>query len=179
MTPDLCTLGKVIGGGYPLAAIAGRADIMAHFDAASVGMERFVKQVGTLSGNPVAAAAGLATLGVLSEPGTYERLAETGRELMTQLGAALADAGIEAQVIGEPACFDAIFTSGEIRDYRGMARGDAGMQARFNGLLRERGILKGESKYYLSCAHGAGEVAETVAIWRDAAQALAMTRGAA
>ncbi|MGI4793947.1 MAG: aspartate aminotransferase family protein [Janthinobacterium lividum] len=172
VTPDLCTLGKVIGGGYPLAAIAGRADIMAHFDAASVGADKFVKQIGTLSGNPVAAAAGLATLKALSEPGTYERLAETGRELMAHLQAALDDVGIAAQVIGEPACFDAIFASGEIRDYRGMARADAAMQARFNTLLRERGILKGESKYYLSCAHTERDVAETVAIWRDAAKEL-------
>ena len=174
VTPDLCTLGKVIGGGYPLAAIAGRADIMAHFDVASVGADKFVKQIGTLSGNPVAAAAGLATLKALSEPGTYERLAATGRELMAQLQAALDDVGIAAQVIGEPACFDAIFTAGEIRDYRGMARGDTAMQARFNTLLRARGILKGESKYYLSCAHDERDVAETVAIWRDAAKELAI-----
>ena len=173
VTPDLCTLGKVIGGGYPLAAIAGRADIMAHFDAASVGADRFVKQIGTLSGNPVAAAAGLATLKVLSEPGTYERLAETGRELMAQLRATLSEVGIPAQVIGEPACFDAIFTANEIRDYRGMARGDTAMQTRFNALLRERGILKGESKYYVSCAHDAHDVSETIAAWRDAAKALA------
>ena len=173
VTPDLCTLGKVIGGGYPLAAIAGRADIMAHFDAASVGADRFVKQIGTLSGNPVAAAAGLATLRVLQEPGTYERLAETGRELMAQLGAALGEAGITAQILGEPACFDAIFAAGEIRDYRGIARGDAAMQARFNALLRDRGILKGESKYYVSCAHDARDVADTVAAWREAAQVLA------
>ena len=173
VTPDLCTLGKVIGGGYPLAAIAGRADIMAHFDAASVGADRFVKQIGTLSGNPVAAAAGLATLKVLSEPGTYERLAETGRELMAQLRATLSEVGIPAQVIGEPACFDAIFTANEIRDYRGMARGDTAIQTRFNALLRERGILKGESKYYVSCAHDAHDVSETIAAWRDAAKALA------
>ncbi len=172
VTPDLCTLGKVIGGGHPLAAVAGRADIMAHFDAASVGADRFVKQIGTLSGNPVAAAAGLATLRVLSAPGTYDRLAETGRELMTQLGAALADAGIEAQVVGKPSCFDAVFAAGEIRDYRSLARSDAAVQTRFNALLRERGILKGESKYYVSTAHDARDVAETTLIWRDAARAL-------
>src|SRR5580700_5488911 len=62
VVPDLCTLGKVIGGGFPLAAIAGRADIMAHFDRNAVGDDGFLVQVGTLSGNPVAAAAGLATL---------------------------------------------------------------------------------------------------------------------
>jgi glutamate-1-semialdehyde 2,1-aminomutase len=173
VTPDLCTLGKVIGGGYPLAAVAGRADIMAHFDAATVGPDRFVKQIGTLSGNPVAAAAGVATLRVLQAPGTYERLAETGRELMARLGAALAEAGITAQVIGEPSCFDAVFADGEIRDYRGLARGNPVLQTRFNALLCERGILKGESKYYVSVAHDARDVADATDAWRDAAQLLA------
>ncbi|MEM1302357.1 MAG: aminotransferase class III-fold pyridoxal phosphate-dependent enzyme, partial [Pseudomonadota bacterium] len=65
VTPDLCTLGKVIGGGFPLAALAGRADIMAHFDKAAVGPDGWLMQTGTLSGNPVAAAAGLKTLEIL------------------------------------------------------------------------------------------------------------------
>ena len=68
VVPDLCTLGKVIGGGFPLAAIAGRAEIMAHFDKSKVGDENFLVQIGTLSGNPVAAAAGLATLAILKRP---------------------------------------------------------------------------------------------------------------
>ena len=79
VTPDLCTLGKVIGGGFPLAAIAGRADIMAHFDKGAVAEDEFLIQIGTLSGNPVAAAAGLATLEVLKRPGAYERIFEIGR----------------------------------------------------------------------------------------------------
>ena len=70
VVPDLCTLGKVIGGGFPLAAIAGRAEIMAHFDRSAVGDDGFLMQVGTLSGNPVAAAAGLATLEILQAAGS-------------------------------------------------------------------------------------------------------------
>ena len=77
VTPDLCTLGKVIGGGFPLAAIAGKDEVMARFDRARTAPEQFVPQVGTLSGNPIAAAAGLATLHVLRRPGTYERLFDT------------------------------------------------------------------------------------------------------
>src|SRR5208283_5612023 len=76
--PDICTLGKIIGGGFPLAAVTGRADIMAHFDRAKVGDDGFMPQVGTLSGNPVAAVAGLATLAVLKQPGTYEKVFATG-----------------------------------------------------------------------------------------------------
>ena len=78
MTPDLCTLGKVIGGGFPLAAIAGREDMMAQFDRAVVGDERFLFQIGTLSGNPVAAVAGLATLEVLKRPGHMRRSSRPG-----------------------------------------------------------------------------------------------------
>ena len=62
VVPDICTLGKIIGGGFPLAAIAGRDDIMAHLDRGRVGADGFMPQIGTLSGNPVAAVAGLATL---------------------------------------------------------------------------------------------------------------------
>jgi len=79
VVPDLCTLGKVIGGGFPLAAIAGRADIMTHFDRDRAGDEGFLMQVGTLSGNPVAAAAGLATLEILRRPSAYDHLFATGR----------------------------------------------------------------------------------------------------
>ena len=96
VVPDLCTLGKVIGGGFPLAAIAGRADIMAHFDRNAVGDDGFLMQVGTLSGNPVAAAAGLATLEILRRPGAYESLFATGRELMGALTELLKRHGVAA-----------------------------------------------------------------------------------
>ena len=82
VTPDICTLGKAIGGGFPLAAIAGRADIMAHFDKGAVAEDSFLMQIGTLSGNPIAAAAGLKTLEILKRPGAYERIFKTGRALM-------------------------------------------------------------------------------------------------
>ncbi len=81
VTPDLCTLGKVIGGGFPLSAVAGRADIMAHFDRAAVGEAGFLPAIGTLSGNPVAAVAGLATLRILKRPGAYERIFANGRAI--------------------------------------------------------------------------------------------------
>ena len=94
VVPDLCTLGKIIGGGFPLAAVAGRADIMAQFDRAKVGDERFLPQIGTLSGNPVASVAGLATLAMLKRPGSYEKAFATGRTLMQGLAQAVRDAGL-------------------------------------------------------------------------------------
>jgi glutamate-1-semialdehyde 2,1-aminomutase len=171
--PDLCTLGKVIGGGFPLAAIAGRAEIMAHFDKSKVGDENFLVQIGTLSGNPVAAAAGLATMEILRRPGAYEQIHATGRQLMQALGGLLQRAGIPAQITGEPPLFDVVFTDQPIRDYRSTLTGDAELMRRFNALLRERGILKGESKYYVSLAHTSEDVRFTIAAWESAINALA------
>ena len=173
VVPDLCTLGKVIGGGFPLAAIAGRADIMAHFDRQAVGDDGFLMQVGTLSGNPVAAAAGLATLEILRRPGAYDRLFAIGRGLMATLTELLRRNGLTAQVIGEPPLFDAVFSGEVVRDYRGTLRGNAEMGRRFNALLRERGILKGESKYYVSLAHTTEDIRHTSEAWASAIEVLA------
>ena len=126
VTPDLCTLGKIVGGGFALAAIAGRADIMKHFDRLAMDDEDFIFQVGTLSGNPVAAVAGLATLDILKRPGAYEQVFATGRELMAALSGLLKNAGIKAQVIGEPPLFDVVFTDQPIKDYRDTLQGRQG-----------------------------------------------------
>jgi glutamate-1-semialdehyde 2,1-aminomutase len=172
VVPDLCTLGKVIGGGFPLAAIAGRADIMAHFDRNAVGEEGFLTQIGTLSGNPVAATAGLATLEILRRPGAYERLFTTGRELMGALADLLKRKGVTAQVVGEPPLFDVVFIGEPVRDYRGALRGNADMLRRFNAALRERGILKGESKYYVSLAHTPDDIRHTIDAWTSSVEVL-------
>jgi len=89
--PDVCTLGKIVGGGFPLGAIAGRADIMAHFDKDKVGQDGFLMHVGTLNGNPVAAVAGLKTLEILRRPGQYEKLYATGEALMRAMGERLGE----------------------------------------------------------------------------------------
>ena len=172
VTPDLCTLGKIVGGGFALAAIAGRADIMRHFDRLAVEDEDFLFQVGTLSGNPVAAVAGLATLDVLKRPGTYEGVFATGRELMAALDRLLKQAGLPAQVIGEPPLFDVVFTDHPIRDYRDTLRGDKAMLGRFNQALRARGIMKGESKYYVSVAHTRADIDHTIDAWSEAVKVL-------
>jgi glutamate-1-semialdehyde 2,1-aminomutase len=179
VTPDLCTLGKIIGGGFPLAAIAGRADIMAHFDRALVGDDGFLMQVGTLSGNPVASVAGLATLDILRRPGAYERVFATGRALMDGISGILREAGVPAQVIGEPPLFDVFFTTGEVRDYRGTLRSDPAMQRHVNATLRARGVLKGDSKFYVSLAHDERDVAQTLDAFRHAIATLPGSRAVA
>jgi glutamate-1-semialdehyde 2,1-aminomutase len=176
VTPDLCTLGKIIGGGFPLAAIAGRADIMAHFDKGIVGDDGFLMQIGTLSGNPVAAAAGLATLEILKRPGAYEKVFATGRALMEGAERTLKEVGLTAQVIGIPPLFDIVFATGDIHDYRAMLRRDAEREKRFTTRLRAEGVLKGDSKFYVSLAHDEADIRRTLAAWSTAAKAEAEGR---
>jgi glutamate-1-semialdehyde 2,1-aminomutase len=168
VVPDICTLGKVIGGGFPLAAIAGRDEIMALFDRSRTQRDHYLPQIGTLSGNPVAAVAGLATLEILKRPGTYERLFETGRMLMSALSERLTAAGLEAQVVGEPPLFDVVFAAGDIRNYRDTLRADTTRMAQFNSLLREQGILKGDNKYYLSTSLTEADLEHTLGAWDEA-----------
>ncbi len=168
VTPDICTLGKIIGGGFPLAAVAGRADIMAHFDRAKSGDEGYLMQVGTLSGNPIAAAAGLATLEILKRPGAYDGVRAHGRALMDGMNAALRRAGLPGQALGETVMFDVIFADGPLTDYRALQRQDTAMAARFNRRLRAAGILKGDSKYYLSIAHTQADIDFTLAAFQAA-----------
>ena len=179
VTPDICTLGKVIGGGFPLAALAGTDEIMSRFDRAKAGDDGFLVQIGTLSGNPIASAAGLASMGILKRPGAYERIFATGRELMGTLSELLKSAGIPAVVTGEPPLFDVVFGVTEVRNYRDVLKGDAETMRIFNRLLRERGILKGESKYYISLAHDAADIRFTKDAWKDALKELVKLRKAA
>jgi glutamate-1-semialdehyde 2,1-aminomutase len=176
VTPDICTLGKIIGGGFPLAAIAGRADIMAHFDRGLVGDDGFLMQVGTLSGNPIAAAAGLATLNVLKQPGVYDRVFAAGQKLMDAFARMIRDAGLPAQLVGIPPLFDVVFATGDIADYRATLRADKEMQGRFNKSLRASGIFKGENKYYLSIAHDEADLRQTIDAFATAVEAEARLR---
>ena len=116
----------------------------------------------------MAAAAGLATLEILKRPGTYERLFEMGRMLMSALSERLTAAGLEAQVVGEPPLFDVVFAAGDIRNYRDTLRADAKRMAQFNALLRERGILKGDNKYYLSTSLTEADLEHTLGAWDEA-----------
>ena len=162
ITPDICTMGKIIGGGFPLAAIGGRADIMALFDRVKAGEENFLTQIGTLSGNPVAAAAGLATLEILRRPDAYKPAYAAGQALMDGMTEQVRRAGLPGQALGHPVMFDMVFADGDIHDYRGVLRADAGMAKRFTQTMREEGILKSEGKMYLSIAHTAEDVRRTL-----------------
>lgn len=172
VTPDVCTLGKIIGGGFPLAAIAGRRDIMAHFDREQVGADGFLMQVGTLSGNPVAASAGLKTLEILRRSGTYDRLRASGKHIMSAASAALNRAGHAHRIVGHESLFDVVLTAQRVTDYREFIAADKAKGDRFNASLRSSGILKAPGKTYVSTALSEDDLDEIEDAFNSAARAL-------
>ncbi len=159
--PDMTTLGKVVGGGMPAAAFGGRADIMA-----SLAPDGPVYQAGTLSGNPVAMAAGLATLERIDEPGFYDRLGERTKQLTDGLAAAATDAGISLCVEQQGGMFGFVFTdSGPVRSFAQVAAADIErFKAFFHGMLDE-GVYLAPSAFeagFVSAAHGESEIEQTL-----------------
>ena len=116
--------------------------------------------------------AGLATLGVLRADDAYARLFDTGRKLMDGLGRAMRNAGVDAQVCGEPCVFDIVFTGQPVVDYWSSVSGDKSRAARFDALLQERGVLKG-MKFYVSLAHTQDDVDHAIGAFEAAAAELA------
>ena len=167
VTPDLCSVGKIMGGGYPLAAILGRAEIMSVYDRGEVDSDTFVSQIGTLNGNPVACAAGLATLEVLrDDPDAYRRVHGSGAALRNAMTELCEENGIPVQSCGEDAVFDFCFTDQPVNNYRDILSGDGAMLGRLNAGLLERGILKGGQKYYPSAVHTEEDVERTIEAYR-------------
>jgi len=161
ITPDLTTLGKIVGGGMPAAAFGGRADIMA-----SLAPDGPVYQAGTLSGNPVAMAAGLATLGLIDEPGFYEALSEKTKQLIEGLTTAAADAGIPVATECEGGMFGLVFTDApSVRSFDQVAAADVErFKTFFHGMLDE-GIYLAPSAFeagFVSAAHGDDEINATI-----------------
>ncbi len=173
VTPDLCTLGKIIGGGFPLAAVAGRKPIMDHFDKAIVGPEKWLMMLGTLSGNPVAAVAGLKTMEILRRDGAYEMLNAHGVRLQAMFRTHLDAAGVAHRIVGHPTLFDVVFTDKDVRTYRDVLAADAKAGARFNAVLRENGVFKSPGKVYPSLALTEADFELTEAAIERAVQALA------
>src|SRR5213594_1842807 len=167
VVPDLAAFGKIIGGGFPLAAVVGREEIMRHLAPEQARTGGQVQQAGTLNGNPIACAAGLATLAELRKPGTYERLFRTGARLKAGLQAAVTKHGVAAQVSGEPPVFDLFFTDRPVVDYRATLTADRAKITRFNQELLRRGAVKAVNKIYVSLAHSEADVEETLGIFDE------------
>ncbi|HEX4884142.1 MAG TPA: aspartate aminotransferase family protein [Casimicrobiaceae bacterium] len=173
--PDLACYGKAISGGFPMAAVAGRADVMAVLDARSRPREQVVWATNTLNGNPVCAAAGLAALDVLAEPGTYDRLRRIGSRLRHGLVEAGERHGFAVQAPGEDAVFGIRFTDRRpLRNWIDLLTADKTLGWRWAMELLARGLLVNPNeKFYISIAHTEDDVDATLAIADAAFAAIA------
>ena len=159
--PDLSAIGKIVGGGFPLAGVVGRRELMEHYDAKAVAPEDFVPQTGTLSGNPVAAAAGLATLEVLREPGVYAAYHARAARLRSTLQRLLDEAEVPAVVSGVDMMFDVYFTDQPIVDYRSTLV-DKTLNRVFDNTLLEHGVFKPSGKTYVGVCHTDADIDRTI-----------------
>jgi glutamate-1-semialdehyde 2,1-aminomutase len=149
--PDLTTLGKVIGGGLPVGAYAGRREIMEQVAPAGA-----MYQAGTLSGNPLAMTAGIETLKVLQEPGTFEAIVQKTDRLAEGIGKAAREAGVEVTQTKVGTMFSTFFTPDAVIDYESAKRADSERFARFFRAMLERGVYLAPSQFeagFTSLAH--------------------------
>ena len=163
VTPDLSTFGKIIGGGMPVGAYGGREDIMR-----MVSPDGPVYQAGTLSGNPIATAAGLATLRILKEDaGIYDRLEARAKELADAVREA---AGERVRVNQIGSLMSVFFTEDAVTDYESATHSDTKQYADYFGYLLDRGIYVAPSQFeamFLSDAHSKEDVERTIEVMRE------------
>jgi len=170
VTPDLTCLGKIIGGGLPVGAYGGRADLMELVSPAGP-----VYQAGTLSGNPLAMTAGLWSLNQL-KPGTYMYLAKLGTRLGAGLAAAAREAGVALQVNAIGSVLTPFFTDRPVRDYQSATGASTELYARFFRSVLARGVYPPPSQFeawFLSTAHTVKDVDKTIAAAREAMKEVA------
>ncbi len=168
--PDLTTLGKIIGGGLPVGAYGGIAGLMDLVAPAGP-----VYQAGTLSGNPLAVAAGLKTLEIISRPGFYERLEAISSHLEAGLCSAAQNEGVPLTVNRVGSMLTPFFTPGPVRDYSAARRSDTASFARFFRALLDRGIYWPPSQFesaMVSAAHSSADVEQTIAAASEAIRQL-------
>lgn len=164
--PDLVTFGKVVGGGFPLAAYAGKREIMEHVAPAGS-----MYQAGTLSGNPVATAAGIATLRTLLEPGVWETAAASTTTLVEGLKQAASATGTTVQASAVGTMAGMFFNDAPVANYDGAKRSDTERFSRFFTALLDRGVYFAPSQFetlFLSTAHSAEDLDVTLAAAREA-----------
>jgi len=157
---DLTTMGKIIGGGVPVAAYGGSAELMNN--VAPLGP---IYQAGTLAGNPLAMRAGIATLKELSKPGLYEGIDELAKKLVGGLRKALSDAGIAAQVNAIGSLATIFFAPQPVNRYADAKRSDTKLYARFFREMLQRGIFLAPSQFeaaFVSAAHTTADIDRTI-----------------
>jgi glutamate-1-semialdehyde 2,1-aminomutase len=166
ISPDLTCLGKVIGGGLPVGAYGGRADLLAQ-----VAPDGPIYQAGTLSGNPLAMAAGCALLDLLAQPGFFEGIAARTEELCGRLAEVCARARVPAQVNRAGTMWTLFLSPTPVFDYPSAKKADTARFGRLHRALLERGVYLPPSQFeaaFLSSEHGAPEVDRTVTAFADA-----------
>ena len=172
---DLTTLGKIIGGGVPVAAYAGRAELMDN--VAPLGS---VYQAGTLAGNPLAMRAGIAALKQLTKPGLYDEMAKLAQQLVFGLRAELQNAGIAAQINAIGSLATIFFSAEPVRNYAEAKRSDTKRYARFFREMLDRGVFLAPSQFeaaFISAVHTAADVRRTVAAAHESLQVMAADSG--
>ncbi len=167
---DLTTLGKIIGGGVPVAAYGGRAELMNQ--VAPLGP---VYQAGTLAGNPLAMSAGIAALKQLTKPGLYEEMTQLAQRLVLGLRAELADAGIPARINAIGSLATVFFTSDPVRNYSDAKRSNTKRYAKLFREMLDRGIFLAPSQFeaaFVSMAHTSQDIDRTLAAAHESLQVI-------
>lgn len=160
ITPDLTCLGKVIGGGLPVAAYGGHGSIMN-----SVAPEGKMYQAGTLSGNPLAMAAGIATLELLREPGVYNQLSDTARALAQGFNSAADRAGVQLRAPCVGSMWGFFFSENNVTEYVSAKTADTHRYSQFFHRMLDRGVYLAPSQFesaFVSTAHGSSEIEATL-----------------
>ena len=171
VTPDLTTMGKVIGGGLPVGAYGGRADIMGMVAPAGP-----MYQAGTLSGNPLAMTAGIKTLELLKQPGTYDRLTATTQKLVAGIKEAAQAAGLPITAGSVSAMFGFFLCEGPVRNFEEAKATDAERFGKLHRAMLERGVYLAPSAFeagFTSLAHSDGDIEATINAFRESFAAVA------
>lgn len=172
VTPDLATLGKAIGGGFPVGALVGAEEPMSCLDPASQAQGRYVMSSGTFSGNPITSTAGLATLTELEKPGSYERLHSSGQRLRDGFSRVCEMLETPVRAMGEGPVVDFMFIDHDVYDYRSGLSADHALAHRVSVEMMKRGILRPPgSKFYVSLAHSDEDLDETINVFESSLRA--------
>jgi glutamate-1-semialdehyde 2,1-aminomutase len=174
VTPDLAAFGKAMSAGYPMAAIAGRRDVIDMTAPRRIATGDVARFGGTMSGNPVGSVAGLVSLDILGRPGVYERLYETADRLKSAARDLAMTYDQHVQVLGEGPVFQVLFARDDVIDYPGVLAADHVKSRQFGLECVRRGVTTtpGE-KFYISLAHSDEDVAETIRVFEEAFAAVA------
>ncbi len=170
ITPDITTMGKIIGGGLPVGAYGGRADVMQQ--VAPLGP---MYQAGTLSGNPLAVAAGVATLNELQQPGVYDQLEAAATRLTDGISAAFARAEVPATINRVASMFTGFFNPGPVASLAAVEQSDTAAYGRYMRALLERGVYIAPSQFeagFVSIAHTTADIDRAIVAVGDALAAM-------